>query len=100
MHTGTAKHDWTLSSFFVTFISGQSMYNNNTSCITLFIINDTKLGNTESFLLMFTVTSRIRYMAARSEVNITINEDPNDGTLQLVANHALVIISFVPYFRC
>ena len=73
------QNDWTISAWFLTFASGQSAYNNSTSCITLFIINDADLENKESVILMFTAANRINYVAARSEVNITINEDPNDG---------------------
>ena len=73
------QNDWNIPAWYLTFASGQSVYNNSTSCITLFIINDTDLENEESFILMFIAANRINYDAARSEVNITINEDPNDG---------------------
>ena len=73
------QNDWTIPAWYLTFASGQSVRNNSTSCITLFIINDTDLENEESFILMFIAANRINYDAARSEVNITINEDPNDG---------------------
>lgn len=82
MCTGTAESYLIVSTWFVTFTSGQSQYSNSsTSCITMFITNDTNLGNTKSFLLMFTATNQINLLASRVKVNITIYEDPSDGTL-------------------
>ena len=79
MNIGTIESELNVSSWFVTFTSGQSHKSNSISCITVFIGNDTNLGNTESFVLMFAAANRINYVPSKSKVNITINEDPMDG---------------------
>ena len=82
MCTGTTDSYLNVSSWFVTFTSGQSQYSNSTSCITVFITNDTNLGNTKTFVLMLTAAYRINNVASKSKLNITINEDPMDGMQQ------------------
>eukprot|EP00731_Ephydatia_muelleri_P002076 Em0001g2076a len=79
LDAGTIESELNVSSWFVTFTSGQSHKSNSISCITVFIGDDTNLGNTESFVLMFAAANRINYVSSKSKVNITINEDPMDG---------------------
>ena len=69
----------TISSWFLPFTFGQSQYDNRSSCIILFIINDLILGKTKSFQLIFTETNKINYIASKVAVNITKFEDPNHG---------------------
>ncbi|KAL5516874.1 hypothetical protein EMCRGX_G002306 [Ephydatia muelleri] len=91
--TGTAitGSDLTLSSWFLTFISGQSQYNQSTSCISMFIINDTTLEDTENLILELTPANRTTYLPFRNVANITINEDQNDGVeFSLIENSYVV----------
>ena len=77
--TASKGNDFTVSSWFLAFSSGQSQYNHSTSCVSVFIINDSILEDTESFILEFTSTNRTRYLSVGMGVNITIYEDPTDG---------------------
>lgn len=73
-------NDFTISTWFFKFSSGQSQYNNSTSCISLHIINDNILEENESlYTLKFTKTGLARYLPFRTDVNITIYEDQSDG---------------------
>ena len=79
--------DLTLSSWFLTFISGQSQYNQSTSCISMFIINDTTLEDTEYLILELTPANRTAYLPFRNVANITINEDQNDSMYNTLLSH-------------
>ncbi|KAL5516904.1 hypothetical protein EMCRGX_G002348 [Ephydatia muelleri] len=76
--TASKGNDFTVSSWFLAFSSGQSQYNHSTSCVSVFIINDSILEDTESFILEFTSTNRTHYLSIGMGVNITIYEDPTD----------------------
>ena len=81
------ESDVTLSSWFLTFIPGQSQYNQSKSCISMFIINDTILEDTEYLVLEFTPANRTGYLPFRNGSNITINEDPNDSMCITLLSH-------------
>ena len=77
--TASKDKDFTISLWFLTFSSGQSHYNHSTSCVSVLMINDSILEDTESFTLEFTLTNRTRFLSFKTSVNITIYEDPSDG---------------------
>ena len=100
MNIGTIESELNVSSWFVTFTSGQSHKSNSISCITVFIGNDTNLGNTESFVLMFAAANRINYVPSKSKVNITINEDPMDGMQRNCVYNTIHYVQKIYFFRC
>ena len=82
------------SSMFLSFSSGQSQYDQNTSCVTLFIINDTVLEDAETLAFQFILMPEVRYVLFRTNVNITIYEDPSDGEFFCIINvkvHSLIL---------
>ena len=79
MLSATLGSDFILSSWFLTFLSGQSYNNQSRSCVSLLIINDTILESTEYFSLEFTPANRTVYLPFKTHTNITIYEDSNDS---------------------
>lgn len=77
--------DYSISSWSLIFTSGQSQYNQSTSCAHVFIINDTTLEDTEYVAFEFTTANRTKYLPFRTNVTVTIFEDPNDSTFYFVA---------------
>ena len=78
-YIATIGADYLVSSWSFTFMAGQSQYNQSTSCVSMFIINDTILEDTEYLTLGFISANRTKYLPFRTDVTFTIYEDLNDS---------------------
>ena len=90
----TMGNDFTIPWWFLTFMSGQSQYNQSTSCVQVFITNDTILDDTKSFTLELSPANKTKYLPFRTDVKITIYEDPNNGML-IINSLALALHEFL-----